>query len=411
VITSLEVKGFKSLTNFELHFTPGLNVLIGPNGAGKSNICQALGLLSALAEGNFVEYILSLGGVAAIFSLYDSTSPEKEPANTLEIACRGRTSSDYANEHFELKYEYRVGLRHRETELQIFKETLDLRRRSPAGGWRAIIHAQRERKDEEIVSVTIRNRDLLGPTIFARLREEKRFELTLPFPSRSFLLDLTIFYICDRVRKDLSSARTWNIDPHLAKRSLDIVEPLTMLPDGRRLAGAIYSMERADKKRFDELNAFLSEILPRYGELKSRFSPDKLIRYFSVVYTDRIEFAAHSLPDGIVKIIALVVAFLSEKPDSTVIEEPENYLHPWACQWLIEYLRDISAQGNCILTTHSETILNRVLPNEIVVVTNESGATKAERLSNKKALSKAIQETGFGCGYHYLTGALGGVPE
>jgi hypothetical protein len=44
LISDLHADGFKSLSDFDLHFKKGLNVLTGPNGAGKTNICQALGL-------------------------------------------------------------------------------------------------------------------------------------------------------------------------------------------------------------------------------------------------------------------------------------------------------------------------------------------------------------------------------
>ena len=38
MITKLHIDGFKSLVNFNVSFTKGINGLIGPNGVGKTNI-------------------------------------------------------------------------------------------------------------------------------------------------------------------------------------------------------------------------------------------------------------------------------------------------------------------------------------------------------------------------------------
>ena len=408
MITYLEARGFKSLANFKMSFTRGLNVLIGPNGAGKSSICQAVGLISSLAQGDMVEYILSLGGAGAIFTLHTlSDSPYSLPRE-LEVSCRGEVEVK-GDENLQLRYSYATGLRHTESGVELFKEHIHIKRRSEIGSWRTIIKASREEGND--AKIAIRNPSLLGRVAFKALKEQQDFELELPSNAGSLLTILSVYYVCHLVREDLGYLRAWNIDPHLAKRSSDILEPLIMLPSGRRLAGAIYSLKKSRPKKFDELNAILSESVSRFQELNPEISHDGLTRTFSITDSGGIECSALSLPDGVIKIIALAVGILSRNRDSAIIEEPENYLHPWASEWLIEYLRKYFAQGSCILTTHSETVLNQVHPQEIVIVTNDTGNTEAFRLHNKRALTKVIQDSGFGCGYHYVTGALGGVPE
>jgi len=408
MIKYLEAQGFKSLANFNISFTRGLNVLIGPNGAGKSSICQAIGLLSSLAQDDMVEYILSLGGAGAIFTLQNPSDAPYKPPRQLEVSCRGEVEIR-GDENFQLRYSYATGLRHTEDGVKLFKEHIHIKRQSQIGSWRTIIRASRE--EGNVAKIAIRNPSLVGPVAFKALKKQKDFELELPSNAESLLPILSVYYVCHLVREDLGYLRAWNIDPRLAKRSSDILEPLTMLPSGRRLAGAIYSLKKSSPEKFDELNAILSESIPRFQELHPETSQDALTRTFSITDCGGIECRAPSLPDGVVKTIALAVGILSRNRDSAIIEEPENYLHPWAAQWLIEYLRKYFAEGSCILTTHSETVLNQVHPAEIVIVTNETGNTEAFRLHNKRTLVKAIQDSGFGCGYHYVTGALGGVPE
>jgi len=408
MIKYLEARGFKSLANFKISFTRGLNVLIGPNGAGKSSICQAVGLVSSLAQDDMVEYILSLGGVGAIFTLHALSDVPYKPPRELEVSCRGELEIK-RDEDFHLRYSYATGLRQTESGVELFKEQIDIKRQSEIGSWRTIIRASKE--EGNVAEIAIRNPSLIGPVAFKALKQQKDFELELPSSTESLLTMLPVYYVCHLVREDLGYLRAWNIDPHLAKRSSDILERLTMLPSGRRLAGAIYSLKKTSPEKFSELNAILSESIPRFQELNPKISQDGLTRTFSITDSGGIECRAPSLPDGVVKIIALAVGILSRNRDSAIIEEPENYLHPWASQWLIAYLRQYFATGSCILTTHSETVLNQVHPAEIVIVTNESGNTEASRLHEKRALAKAVQDSGFGCGYHYVTGAFGGVPE
>lgn len=61
-ITSLDIKGFRSLKN--THWAPNhLNVVIGPNGAGKSNLLRFLELITISAQASLGKYIQSLGGM------------------------------------------------------------------------------------------------------------------------------------------------------------------------------------------------------------------------------------------------------------------------------------------------------------------------------------------------------------
>jgi predicted ATPase len=406
MITYLEAHNFKSLLNFKLGFSSGLNVLIGPNGAGKTNICQALGLLSSFARDDMVEYVISLGGAGAIFTLCGSSS--SNVSSSLEISCQGTIKQDVAGEECRLKYEYSGTLKRTEEGVRIPNESLTIKRMANTRHWRTIVKGDR---DGDTVYVSTRYPDMLGPVAFRSLKKERRVRLELRSDSESFLISLSPYFVCFLVAQDLGLLRALNIDPHIAKRGSDIVEPLVMEADGRRLSGAIYSMAKSHPEQLEELNALFAETLPRYRELKPEVATETLTRTFSLTYKDGMKCRAYGLPDGVVKLIALVVGVLSENRDSVVIEEPENYLHPWACQWLVEYLRERFANGNCILTTHSETVLNAVLPQDIIVVTNESGVTSASRLRDKRTLAKAIDDSGFGCGYHYITGSLGGVPE
>jgi predicted ATPase len=55
------IKGFKSIKNAEINFTP-INIFIGANGSGKSNLLSFFGLLNNLYERRLVKYVALRGG-------------------------------------------------------------------------------------------------------------------------------------------------------------------------------------------------------------------------------------------------------------------------------------------------------------------------------------------------------------
>jgi predicted ATPase len=412
MITRLDVRGFRSLVDFSIRFTSGLNVLIGPNGAGKSNICHSLGLLSAVAEGAMAPYVLSLGGAGSLFTFSGGKWKRRTSVQKLTVLCQGDTSAEFENEQFNLQYKYSFSIERTKDSVGISDENLEIRRRSDDGSYSDILRARRKAGGAG-VSVGIRDQERVGPVSIDRITTERGFELkTEHAPPDSFMPILAeLIFVCFVVRRDLTNLRAWNIDPHIARRSSDILEPSAMRPDGRGLTNAIHSVVEERGERLADLNAVLAGVIPRYKTLKAGLAGDELTRSFSVAHTDGVVCPAHSLSDGAVKMIALLVGIFTGRADSAVIEEPENYLHPWACQWITAYLRDYFADGACILTTHSETVLNSTLPSEIVIVENESGSTEVSRLSSRQELVGAIERSGFGCGYHYIAGSLGGVPR
>ncbi len=405
MISELEIDGFKSLHNFKLAFSKGLNVLIGPNGAGKSNICQALGLIASAAEGPIGEYILSLGGAASVFSTTCSIDSKKPPGSIINASCKGETKADEGNVSLRYTYSFSIILNE---ELRIVNEYFRLFKKFKHNRYRIILTAQRQNETKLVIH--IKNQKEIGP-IFEGLKKRQRITFTLeegPLTSSLRFLGM-ISYYCHLVRADMTFSRAWNIDPYLAKRSSDILEPSKMLSDGRRLPNAIHDMFHSKTESFTQINEFLSRILPKFGKIQPGTSIEGA-RTFSIIDAKGISCPAMCLSDGTVKALALLTGVLGHPHSTSIIEEPENYLHPWACQLLIEFFRDFFSDGVCILTTHSETVLNAINPKEIIIIENVDGATESHRLSRKKDLTDAIRHSGFGCGYHYLAGSLGGTP-
>ncbi len=407
MITHVAVNGFKSLCEFQLDFNKGLNILIGPNGAGKSNICQALGLISSAAAGKFRNYLLSVGGVESAFTILCNN--ESQQKNQIFLLCRGETSGNWENKRFRLQYEYSFKIVFKE-KLILEAENLRLYRFSKKKRFKTILRSSRE--SDGTLTIKIEDRKLIGPVASKDLIDKVR---TLQFSTRelnfetSLPLLSSLFYFVHKVQEDLGYSNAWNIDPHLAKKPSDVLESSNMLSDGRRLSNAVHEIVSHNEEATENLNELLSRVIPRYHKLLPE--THESTKSFAVLTKDKRKIPAKGLSDGTVKLLALLIGIYSHEQSAIIIEEPENYLHPWASQMLIEYFRDYFHDKVCVVTTHSETILNTVRPSEIIVVTEESGITSAGRISDDIKLEEAIQTSGFGCGYHYVSGSLGGTPK
>jgi predicted ATPase len=410
MITTLYANGFKSLSKFRMNFRKGLNVLIGPNGAGKTNICQAIGLVASAAEGKLSEYVLSLGGAHSTFRITAKSTLKKPKHQMLVIKCSGCTSGIFEKENIPVHYNYFLKLS-LEDNLKVSSERLHISRDTEDDQPKATILVNRRKPDK--IEISLKNVKRLGP-VAAFIQDGKEkilFDVSLDL-TQSILEPLSaLFFAVHIVRQDLRASRSWNIDPHLAKKPTDLADPPTMLGDGRRLANAIHALFAKNDNRTRDINDFLVKVYPNFKQLDPKTSAEGSTRSFSITDKFNVPCPANCLSDGTVKALALLVGILGRKHNTIIIEEPENYIHPWAAQALVEFLRDNFADRACILTTHSETILNAIKPREIIVCDASQGYTVGRRLYKTKALEDAISRSGFGCGYHYLTGELGGTPQ
>jgi len=93
MIEKLQIKWFKSIENIE--FEPGrINILIGPNGSGKSNLLEAIGVLSAAANGRVDDEALLRRGVRpGLPALYKCSFPDIKGPLHIHFGAWSRSAS------------------------------------------------------------------------------------------------------------------------------------------------------------------------------------------------------------------------------------------------------------------------------------------------------------------------------
>jgi len=233
-----------------------------------------------------------------------------------------------------------------------------------------------------------------------------------------------------KMRSDITSGYIFNLNPNEIKKPEDIARPAEISQNGSGLAATLFFIqERQNKRQNSMFGPHLDDESHNYRvSLKSmkqlfclineniidlRVQNDALENKLVVIaqvkgIENPIEVPLAMLSDGTVKWFSLVTAILSRKMIFS-IEEPENFLHPHMQKEIVDILRNNAKDDSeifSLITTHSESFLNALDPEEIIVTKMESGVTKTSRSEDSEIIRKEINESGFGLGYFYVTGII-----
>jgi len=124
------------------------------------------------------------------------------------------------------------------------------------------------------------------------------------------------------------------------------------------------------------------------------------------------KFYPQEVSDGTVKWLCILVSLFVPFSKVYLLEEPENFLHPWMQQRLIATMREQAKQNRTIylLSSHSSTILNAALPEEILIVKQGAQGTEVSAPADLESIKQALSESDFHLGDLWVSGAIGGVP-
>jgi predicted ATPase len=135
-------------------------------------------------------------------------------------------------------------------------------------------------------------------------------------------------------------------------------------------------------------------------------------RRFVVFRAGELTFVPEEVSDGTIKWLCILVSIFVPFSSVYILEEPENFLHPWMQQRLIQMMRDHSKSNHTvfILASHSSTVLNATDPDEVIVVSSTDDGTKIAEIEDKEAIEQTLAKSNFRLGDYWVSGALGGVP-
>lgn len=170
--------------------------------------------------------------------------------------------------------------------------------------------------------------------------------------------------------------------------------------DGANLAAFLDYLLRRDRKRFDQIQRALRDLIPGFDEIGiSTPSPDT--RAISLRIEDGFEIPGHRLSTGVRMLFFFVaLAHHPNPPQVALIEEPENGVHPRRLREIVTLLRqmtsgELSGQPvQVILSTHSPYLLDNIhVPDDqVIVFRRESDARRSASAVDEKHLKVFLEE-------------------
>ena len=442
MLKQIQVSGFKSLDGFDLEFRPGLNVLVGPNGSGKTNIINFLEFLSFLSRGSLLEAVGRSGGAGNIFRR--QTSGRLQRQIRFRLIGEGRFQEMRREISHLISYQYEASVVLSDNKSSIFFDQQRFRLRvldensalEPMEPEWGLDVETNSRGDQQKTDVHFHRLEEIFVAERVTARKSESIETLTEMMEEQLgesCANHAIFQIIGRqlrqsrvIVRDLLSAKSFNISPSVVRTPEDIASEAEIASNGGGLAATMFMLKNASGNSGSEYyyeDSDAREILRKIVEysrlvndsiLNITVEPDtienKLRIFLTVKYRKgRLKLPFSLVSDGTAKWFALVTAILMS-PSIFAIEEPENYLHPLMQREIVNIVRAAFEFENrdvfALMTTHSETILNCIDPDEMILVHMENGRTFARRPENAEDIREEIQRSGFGAGYYYIAGAI-----
>jgi predicted ATPase len=429
MLNHISVDGFKSFKDFSIELKRGLNVIAGPNGSGKTNIIKFVEFLAYLGGSSLVEAVSRAGGAGSIFR---QTSKDAI-SSQISFEIRGETKSHSHREKdaSKLLYTYAAVIEFSlEDNLVYFSsqsitiELLPISKTKTLGRGSSKSDILDMTWDFESVGdgkISVRRLDgvFRNSPVFGTKAGKKSIEIFFQkemassFKERSLLFMFRPFVEhVDAVAADVTAGRSYNIDPNVVRQSEDIAGEPGIKWNGGGLAATLNAAKAAsrpvtsfdyayryvlwqrgpqyEKKLISEVANYARLINSDILDIEVESDPvENRLRVFLKLSYDnsQLRFPLSLASDGTVKWLALVSAVLTNR-SIVAVEEPENFLHPYMQCEFVNIIRASCEKSKlptfAIITTHSETLINSVFPEELIVFSMESGATRAVRPQNAR---------------------------
>jgi predicted ATPase len=153
-----------------------------------------------------------------------------------------------------------------------------------------------------------------------------------------------------------------------------------------------------------EIKEWLNLLRPGFSDIKIEkdISEKSFIQFYEEGYEK--PFGKNLISDGTYNILCLLTAiYQTDEPQFLCIEEPENGLNPYVIKELVTFFREqCKEKGHYIwINTHSQTLVNQLQPEEIIIINKENGVTKPRQIKDKNMHGLPMDEA-------WLTNVLGG---
>ena len=187
---------------------------------------------------------------------------------------------------------------------------------------------------------------------------------------------------------------------------------------GSNLSAWLMSLQTRFPSRFARIEEVARDVFPELRQLLTWPTQHGMVYLASQEQALLRPTLLFQMSDGELAFVALLSLIFA--PDDlgtalSVIEEPENHLHPKLFETLIALLRQVQQEAGerdvppsqVIFTTHSPHVMDQMKIEEILWVQKRQGETKVIRPNDKPHLRKLVEDEELGLGDLMFAGALG----
>jgi predicted ATPase len=357
-IVYLEITHFKSLEHVRLEGLSCFSVFAGPNGAGKSNLFEAMRFIGLVARQGVQAAIDASGGIQNIRCKVNNS-------DTMGFKIRFVLEQDIDGQGLrELHYAYRLNL------YNLDGEKIEIEEQLEAPGNLRYVNGERDPLTW-VQAYRERGKDI----VYFKPEPNKHEEVSLS-QDKSILLISPYTSLPATI---LSNIYRFMLSPQQGRLPFPETKVRQILKeDGSNLALVIAQYINS-KNNLRELIDWLALIVPGGTSLISELN--LLDHQFYLLLKEQYlnePVPAQLLSDGTINLLSLLMSIYSVPTYGwSLIEEPENGLHPKATQELVVFFRSQAHENHPVwLTTHDTHLINQLEPEELWLVDKIEGKTR-----------------------------------
>lgn len=169
-------------------------------------------------------------------------------------------------------------------------------------------------------------------------------------------------------------------------------------------------LDRRRKNPIDQIIKNLRAGVPSVDSIGTEIDPSTGRRFVTFKSGQHV-YRPQEVSDGTFKWLCILVALFVPTSRVILLEEPENFMHPWMQQRFIGLAREQARNGrrSVVISTHSVTVLNALNVEELRVVHQEDGETILDDVADVEGVRNVLANSSFGLGDIWVSGEIGGV--
>jgi len=366
VFNGLSVKNFLSLRDIRVDLGR-LNIFIGPNASGKSNIVKAIRLLSNHARGCV--------DVLSEYSEFKDMVYNFNPVGVVEIRMEAMVNGR------EMTYILTLN------NMKYIEDIV-------MDGENVLHH------DGDDVSYRLMNKNYRVPSVFSYFGRNMFYSALSYLPGENYREIFQLAYL-------LKNISVHSFIPSKIRARVSIDNPVDLRYYGDNLPRYLLYLYLEDRKTFSLIEEAFRNLISEVEEIIPHIE-DTGVEIWLKVRGIREPLKPSNISDGTLRILAIITILYSKK-GLIVLEEPENYVHPYLLETLIHLIRNSPSQ--VIIVTHSPYLLDYIRPEEVYLVEKPGRETLVRRLSKSREIEEVRRflEEGGTLGEAWYSGIMGGI--